>query len=126
MINQKNNISFKNKEIIQQKIKIKPIKYFYILASEEFLLKHEPIEEMLRERSQYTRRTKISFNHWILEKPNFINIIKKQHPQIKIPKNPVVIVSTDKLFIVWLKLRINNVFMGQFLSPTKEIPNPLK
>jgi hypothetical protein len=104
------------------------LKYYFILASENFLFNQEPLEEVLRERVQnYNKKEKL-LNFWIVPNPNFLN-----HPSfIEIknnsPKNPVAIISTEKTFITWLKLRLNNVAIGSFdmikdnqISPLKSI-----
>jgi len=88
-----------NKKVPVNKIKpiLKPVKYYFVIGSSQFLLKNEPLEEMLRERAQFLKREK---------------------------KQLTAIVSVDKTFITWLKLRIQNVGEGNFVSG-EDITSPL-
>ena len=43
----------------------------------------------------------------------------------KFTKPTMAIVSTDKSFIVWLKLRCQNVVLGEFNGPSFSIKSPL-
>lgn len=100
-------------------------KYYFILASKEFLITEEPMEEVLRERIQYYRRTKKRIDFWLLPNPTFLHAKNYEDLLAKFPKNCLAIVSTNKIFITWLKLRLQNVFVGEFFGPTEEIQNPL-
>nr|YP_011007475.1 hypothetical protein V2496_pgp044 [Sporochnus bolleanus]WAM64904.1 hypothetical protein [Sporochnus bolleanus] len=100
--------------------------YYFIIASNKFLLIDEPIEEILRERTQHYRRlTKIT-DFWFLKSPKFIDSVEFTNLKATLPEKCSAIVSTDKIFITWLKLRLNNVAMGSFVAPTKDIPSPLE
>ena len=44
----------------------------------------------------------------------------------KIPSPPAVILSTDKKFITFLKLRLEFVAVGEFEFPNAEITDPFK
>ena len=100
-------------------------KYYFIIASKQFLVTEEPMEEVLRERIHYYRRTEKRIDFWLLPTPNFL--LSKNYKNItnNLPKNCLAIVSTNKIFITWLKLRLNNVFVGEFFGPTEQIQNPL-
>lgn len=106
-------------------IKMTITKYYFILASEEFLMTEEPMEEVLRERIQYYHRTKKRIDFWLLPTPEFLQSNEYLNLISKFPKNSLAIVSTNKIFITWLKLRLQNVFIGEFFGPTKQIQNPL-
>jgi Protein of unknown function (DUF2488) len=43
----------------------------------------------------------------------------------KCPQPAVAVVSTNPQFIVWLKLRLEYVFVGEFNAPSASIPEPL-
>jgi hypothetical protein len=43
----------------------------------------------------------------------------------KCPQPAVALVSTNKSFITWLKLRLEYVATGEFEAPTETIPDPL-
>lgn len=100
-------------------------KYYFILASKQFLITEEPLEEVLRERIQYYRKTEKRIDFWLLPTPNFLQSKNYKNILSKLPKDCLAIVSTNKIFITWLKLRLNNVFLGEFVGPTEQIQNPL-
>lgn len=100
-------------------------KYYFIVASKQFLITEEPLEEVLRERIQYYRVTKKRIDFWLLPKPTFLQSKLYENLTKQLPENCLAIVSTNKIFITWLKLRLNNVFIGKFLGPTEQIQNPL-
>lgn len=99
-------------------------KYYFILASKQFLINEEPLEEVLRERIQYYSRTKKRIDFWLLPNPKFLYEIFPDLTQ-KLAKNSLAIISSNKIFITWLKLRLNNVFLGEFTAPNEQIKNPL-
>nr|YP_009295560.1 conserved hypothetical plastid protein [Mastocarpus papillatus]AOL58044.1 conserved hypothetical plastid protein [Mastocarpus papillatus] len=90
--------------------------YYFAVASQNFLLYEEPIEEILRERTDYYKGINKDIDFWLITNPNFINL-----PQFKSIKaqliNPcAAIISLDGQFIQWLKLRIGFVAIGNFES----------
>lgn len=99
--------------------------YYFVIASKQFLVTEEPLEEVLRERIQYYTRTNKRIDFWLLPTPKFLEAENFKAIKNKLPKQCLAIVSTNKIFITWLKLRLNNVFMGEFIGPTKQIQNPL-
>lgn len=100
-------------------------KYYFVLASQEFLMTKEPLEEVLRERIQYYSKTKKRIDFWLLPTPKFLQADNFKSVKNKFPQNCIAIVSTNKIFITWLKLRLNNVFVGEFSGPNEQIKNPL-
>lgn len=100
-------------------------KYYFVVASKQFLVKEEPLEEVLRERIQYYRRTKKRIDFWLLPSPKFLETDSFKHLKNKFPTECLAIVSTNKIFITWLKLRLQNVFVGEFAGPTEQIKKPL-
>ena len=104
---------------------MKQIKYYFILSSIQFLVEEEPLEEVLRERAQYYCRTGKNIDFWLLPKPAFLQSQEFEFLQKKVSNRCLAIISTNKIFITWLKLRLNNVFTGEFVGPNENIPNPL-
>lgn len=102
-----------------------PIKYYFVVASQQFLVTEEPLEEVLRERIQYYCRTKKRIDFWLLPTPTFLQSENFEPFKNKFPLDCLAIVSTNKIFITWLKLRLNNVFLGEFSGPNTTIQNPL-
>lgn len=104
---------------------MKKTKYYFVIASQEFLIRKEPLEEVLRERIQYYGKTKKPIDFWLLPTPSFLQTENFKALKKKFPQKTLAIVSTNKIFITWLKLRINNVFIGEFSGPSEDIKNPL-
>lgn len=103
------------------------MKYYFIVATKDFLFCEEPLEEVLRERASYYLSQKKLNDFWIMTNPDFI---KKYSEEFKkfLPsslESAVFVVSTDADFIYWLKLRYQNVVSGHFNAPTHNILSPL-
>ena len=90
--------------------------YYFALASQDFLIHEEPIEEILRERQDYYNSINKKIDFWFILNPQFTDYAIFYHKQNKLPKNCAAIISLDKQFIQWLKLRIGFVSIGTFQS----------
>jgi len=104
------------------------MKYYFILATKEFLFEIEPVEEVLRERAHYYSSRNKQVDFWILPSPGFLNTYSNELKELtknNSNENLVAIVSTDPDFIYWLKLRYQNVLSGSFNAPTIKILQPL-
>lgn len=101
-----------------------PKKYYFVIASQRFLLKEEPLEEVLRERFQFCLRESKYMNFWLIQSPKFLETSIMGHLKNKIPKNFTAIISTNESFVRWLKLRYHHVGIGSFFAPSKSIGNP--
>lgn len=104
--------------------------YYFIIASNNFLLVNEPVEEILRERVQHYQREKKPIDFWLVKSPKFLEAreltsVRNTLADAKLLGSCSTIISLDKNFIVWLKLRLNNVLIGSFEAPSKEISSPL-
>nr|YP_009295207.1 hypothetical chloroplast RF54 [Dasya binghamiae]AOH77219.1 hypothetical chloroplast RF54 [Dasya binghamiae] len=97
--------------------------YYFALASQNFLLNEEPLEEILRERTEYYQSRNKNIDFWFILNPNFINFSKFDANYINTNSSYAAIISLDKNFIKWLKLRIGFVTIGQFTSNSIFIPN---
>ena len=100
--------------------------YFFIAASEKFLTIEEPIEEILKERMRNYKEYNKEKDFWLLKNPSFLETTQFVDLKAKIPSPPAVILSTDKKFITFLKLRLEFVAVGEFEFPNAEITNPFK
>lgn len=93
-------------------------KYYFAVASEKFLLSQEPIEEILRERTNHYHSFNKTIDFWLIkdsELSNYSEVLKIR----KILDVPVAaILSTNKLFITWLKLRCSFVKVGTLARET--------
>ncbi len=109
---------------------IKPVKYYFVIGSSQFLLKSEPLEEILRERAQFLKREKKPITFWLVKSPKFLKSSQLSNMRNKLFESGLskveltAIVSLDETFITWLKLRIQNVGEGNFMSG-KDIISPL-
>ena len=101
-------------------------KYFFIAASEKFLIVEEPIEEILKERMRNYKENNKEIDFWLLKNPSFLKTPQFVDLKAKIPSPPAAILSTDKKFITFLKLRLEFVAVGEFEFPNAEITDPLK
>jgi len=104
------------------------MKYYFILASEDFFLTDEPFEEVLRERSHYNSNENKPNDFWIISNPEFVKNYSKEITKFvdNNSRNLMSIVSTNLDFIYWLKLRYQNVVIGEFNGPTNSILSPLR
>ena len=100
--------------------------YFFVAASEKFLTVEEPLEEILKERIRNYKENNKEIDFWLLKNPSFLKSSKFVDLSAKIPNTPAAVISTDKKFITFLKLRLEFVAVGEFESPNAEITDPLK
>ena len=89
-------------------------RYYFAIASQHFLMDEEPIEEILRERTNHYKSINKNIDFWLITNPNFINANELIKIKDKIPNTPTAIISLDKEFIQWLKLRVGFVATGKF------------
>ena len=100
--------------------------YFFVAASEKFLTFEEPIEEILKERMRNYKENNKEIDFWLLKNPSFLQTTQFADLKTKIPSTPAVVLSTDKKFITFLKLRLEFVGVGEFECPNAEIIDPFK
>jgi len=100
--------------------------YFFVAASEKFLTIEEPIEEILKERIRYYKENNKEIDFWLLKNPSFLQTSQFFDLTAKIPSPPAAVLSTDKKFITFLKLRLEFVAVGEFEFPNADIKNPIK
>ena len=100
--------------------------YFFIAASEKFLTVEEPIEEILKERMRNYKENNKEIDFWLLKNPSFLQTAQFFDLKAKIPSPSAAILSTDKKFITFLKVRLEFVAVGEFEFPNAEITDPFK
>lgn len=97
--------------------------YYYLVFSQKDLLRKEVFEEILRERSTFYGSQKKQTDFWLLISPSFLKekgifsefqktvFYQKQIKQLQLSDSSfsfpffAAILSTNKSFILWLKLR---------------------
>ncbi|AFZ23872.1 Protein of unknown function (DUF2488) [Cylindrospermum stagnale PCC 7417] len=99
--------------------------YYYVLASQQFLLHEEPIEEVLKERTRHYHEQEKQIDFWLVKQPAFLQAPQLAEVKAKSPKQSVAIISTNSQFITWLKLRLEYVITGEFQAPSENIPDAL-
>jgi hypothetical protein len=99
--------------------------YYYVLASQAFLLDEEPIEEVLKERTRYYREQEKEIDFWLIKQPAFLEAPEMAAVKAQCPQPAAAIVSTNQSFITWLKLRLEYVAVGEFQAPSETIPDPI-
>ena len=100
--------------------------YFFVAASEKFLTVEEPLEEILKERERNYKENKKEIDFWLLKNPSFLQTSQFDDLRAKIPHPPAAVLSRDKKFITFLKLRLEFVAVGEFECPNAEIIDPFK
>ncbi|BAZ89200.1 hypothetical protein NIES932_06690 [Raphidiopsis curvata NIES-932] len=110
---------------LNKQIRTKMGKYYYVLASQKFLLEEEPLEEVLRERIRNYHEREKEIDFWLVKNPAFLEAPEMSDIKKKCPQLPVAIISTDSQFITWLKLRLEHVIVGEFTTPLGTIRDPL-
>ena len=100
--------------------------YFFVAASEKFLTVEEPLDEILKERMRNYKENNKEIDFWLLKNPSFLQTIQFADLKAKIPSTPAVVLSTDKKFITFLKLRWEFVAVGEFECPNAEMTDPFK
>ena len=100
--------------------------YYFVSASEKFLTVEEPLEEILKERERNYKENNKQIDFWLLRNPSFLKTTQFIDLKAKIPSPPAAVLSTDKKFITFLKLRLEFVAVGEFELPNAEITDPFK
>jgi len=100
--------------------------FFFVAASEKFLTVEEPLEEILKERERNYKENNKEIDFWLLKNPSFLQTAQFADLISKIPSPPAAVLSTDKKFITFLKLRLEFVGVGEFECPNAEITDPFK
>ena len=100
--------------------------YFFVAASEKFLTVEEPLDEILKERERNYIENSKEKDFWLLKNPSFLQTSQFVDLTAKIPSPPAAVLSTDKKFITFLKLRLEFVAVGEFECPNAEITDPFK
>lgn len=99
--------------------------YYFAIASQDFLLKEEPVEEVLRERINHYKNISKVVDFWLLIDPKFIDSPEMSILKTQLIKPSAAIISYNPRFINWLKLRLGFVRTGKFNAPSNTIKDPL-
>ncbi len=94
--------------------------YYYLLASQKFLTVDEPLAEVIKERTRYYQEQEKEIDFWLVINPAFVNAPAMQSIKAQCPQPSAAVVSTNKQFISWLKLRLEFVLTGEFTAASVE------
>ena len=99
--------------------------YYYVAASQKFLLEEEPFEEVIEERIRNYEEQEKEIDFWFVKQPAFLEAPEMADVKAKIPQPAAAVITTRKQFATWLNLRLEYVATGEFAAPSETIPNPL-
>jgi hypothetical protein len=99
--------------------------YYYVAASQKFLLEEEPFEEVIEERIRNYNERNQEIDFWFIKQPAFLSAPEMAELKRKIPQPSAAVVTTNKQLATWLKLRLEYVLSGEFEAPSAGIPEPL-
>jgi hypothetical protein len=99
--------------------------YYFVLASQQFLLEEEPFEEVLKERIRDYQEKNKEIDFWFVKQPVFLESPEFTEIKAKCPQPSAAVISTNPQFITWLKLRLEYVVTGEFQAPSATISDPL-
>lgn len=101
------------------------IQYYFLVASQDFLLYQEPIEEILRERVNHYNSLDASIDFGVTTNLSFLNSPNLKDIKHQLVKPSVAVISLNPQFINWLKLRIHYAIIGSFMSSSVQTQNSL-
>ena len=99
--------------------------YYYLVASQKFLREEEDLDEVFSERIRNYQEQGKEIDFWLIDRPAFLDAPELASVKVKIPQPATGVVSTNKQFITWLKLRLEFVATGEFEAPSAHLPDPI-
>lgn len=92
------------------------IRYYFLVASQDFLFRQEPMEEILRERIRHYNAIKKDIDFGFTTNLDFLDEPSLKDIKKNLIKPSAAIISINPKFIDWLKLRVQYGIKGSFLS----------
>jgi hypothetical protein len=99
--------------------------YYYLVASKRFLREEEALDEVFDERVRNYQEQGKEIDFWIIDRPAFLDAPELASVKSKVPQPATGVISTDRQFITWLKLRLEFVATGELQAPSATIPDPI-
>ena len=99
--------------------------YYYLVASQKFLREEENLDEVFAERIRNYQEQDKEIDFWLIDRPAFLDAPELASIKAKVPQPATAIISKNKQFITWFKLRLEFVVTGEFQSPSTTIPDPI-
>lgn len=100
-------------------------RYYFFIASQDFLFFQEPIEEILRERIRHYTAINKKIDFCLTKDLTFLETPSLNQIKINLVKPSVAIVSLNPKFIDWLKLRVHYGVVGSFTALSFQEKNSL-
>ena len=101
------------------------IRHYFLLASTDFFLYQEPIEEVLRERLCHYKTLNKEIDFGLTTDLSFLDLPHLEKLRRQLIKPSVAIISLNPRFIDWMKLRVHYGIKGSFLSYPLNFSNKL-
>ena len=89
------------------------------------MLEEKALDEMVKERTRNYHEQEKKIDFWLVKQPAFLEAPAMAAIKGKCPQPAAAIISTDSVFITWLKLRLEYVLTGEFQAPSATIPDAL-
>jgi hypothetical protein len=100
--------------------------YYYLVASEKFLTSgEENLHEVLEERVRHYQDNNKEIDFWFIKQPAFLEAPEFKEIKQQCPQPSAAIISLNKQWMTFLKLRLEYVITGEFEAPSATIPDPL-
>lgn len=99
--------------------------YYYVAASQKFLLEEEPFEEVIQERTRNYQEQNKEIDFWFVKQPAFLEAPEMANVKAQIPQPAAAVITTNEQLSTWLKLRLEYVASGKFEAPSVFITEPL-
>jgi len=92
------------------------VRYYFFVASQDFLFYQEPVEEILRERIKHYYSIDKDVDFGLTTNLDFLDASELEGIKMQLVKPSAAIISLNPQFIEWLKLRIHYGATGSFIS----------
>jgi hypothetical protein len=100
--------------------------YYYLVASEKFLTSDtENLHEILEEKHRDYQEKNKEIDFWFIKQPAFLDAPELKEVKAKCPQPAAAVVSLNKQWITFLKLRLEYVITGEFNAPSSTIPDAI-
>ena len=96
-------------------------KFYFCIANADFMLNDENNEhfpEVLRERRRFYRETSKEQDFWVVPNPSFLDAMPDVAKKVRQPC--VAVVTTDKVWNDFIKLRLDRVYKGAIEGNAEE------
>eukprot|EP00741_Cyanophora_paradoxa_P025360 tig00000367_g24479.t1 len=94
--------------------------WYYVACSRKYMLEEEPTMEVLDERDRNFKKRGLPKDFFLVENPAFLNKPEFASVKAQIPGTPVAIVTDNRQFMVFMRLRLEFVVEGEFQATQAE------